>query len=94
VVDTTSDFAELVLAMLGVAAKLERRRIKERTECGRADAKAKGVKFGREPKLTDRQKREAICRRDEDGETLRSISRSYNVSAQTIGRLTAWQRGG
>ena len=32
VVDTTSDFAELVLAILGVAAKLERRRIKERTE--------------------------------------------------------------
>ena len=31
VVDTTSDFAELVLAMLGVAAKLERQRIKERT---------------------------------------------------------------
>ena len=52
VVDTTSDFAELVLAMLGVAAKLERRRIKERTARGRADAKAKGVKFGRKPKLT------------------------------------------
>jgi DNA invertase Pin-like site-specific DNA recombinase len=35
VVDTTSDFAELVLAMLGVAAKkLERRRIKERTARG------------------------------------------------------------
>ncbi len=28
VVDTTSDFAELVLAMLGGAAKLERRRIR------------------------------------------------------------------
>jgi len=40
VVDTTSDFAELVLAMLGVAAKLERRRILERTARGRADAKA------------------------------------------------------
>ena len=63
VVDTTSDFAELVLAMLGVAAKLERRRIKERTERGRADAKAKGVKFGRKPKLTPHQKREAIKRR-------------------------------
>ena len=87
VVDTTSDFAELVLAMLGVAAKLERRRIKERTARGRADAKAKGVKFGRKPKLTDHQKREAIRRRDEDGETVRSIGRSYNVSAQTIGRL-------
>src|SRR5436309_1718124 len=31
VLDTTGDFAELVLAMLGVAAKLERRRIAERT---------------------------------------------------------------
>jgi DNA invertase Pin-like site-specific DNA recombinase len=55
VVDTTSDFAELVLAMLGVTAKLERRRILERTARGRADAKAKGVKFGRKPTLTARQ---------------------------------------
>ncbi len=89
VVDTTSDFAELVLAMLGVAAKLERRRIKERTQRGRADAKAKGVQFGRKPKLTKHQRKEAIKRRDEDGETLRSIARSYNVSAATIQRLEA-----
>jgi DNA invertase Pin-like site-specific DNA recombinase len=87
VVDTTSDFAELVLAMLGVAAKLERRRIKERTARGRADAKAKGVKFGRKPKLTEHQKREAIQRRDTGEETYRSIGRSYNVSAATISRL-------
>lgn len=33
--DTTSDFAELVLAMLGVAAKLERGRIIERAARGR-----------------------------------------------------------
>ena len=59
VLDTTGDFAELVLAMLGVAAKLERRRIAERTALGRADAKAKGVKFGRKPKLTPHQQREA-----------------------------------
>jgi DNA invertase Pin-like site-specific DNA recombinase len=41
VVDITSDFAELVLAMLGIAAKLERGCIAERTARGRADAKAK-----------------------------------------------------
>src|SRR6202140_3198319 len=41
VVDTTSDFAELVFAMRGFAAKLEHRRIKERTALGRAEAKAK-----------------------------------------------------
>jgi hypothetical protein len=33
------------------------------------------------------QQREAIRRRDVDGETLRSIARSYNVSPQTISRL-------
>ncbi len=88
VVDTTSDFAELVLAMLGVAAKLERRRIIERTARGRADAKAKGVQFGRKPKLTLHQQREAIAR-VQDGETQRSIARSYNVSQATISRLRA-----
>jgi DNA invertase Pin-like site-specific DNA recombinase len=43
--DTTSDFAEIIFAILGVAAKLERRRILERTARGRADAKEKGVKI-------------------------------------------------
>jgi DNA invertase Pin-like site-specific DNA recombinase len=86
VVDTTSEFAELVLAMLGVAAKLERRRIAERTARGRADAKAKGVRFGRKPKLTAHQRREARERIDA-GETQRSVARSYNVSQATISRL-------
>jgi DNA invertase Pin-like site-specific DNA recombinase len=86
VVDTTSDFAELVLAMLGVAAKLERRRIKERTARGRADAKAKGVKFGRKPKLTEHQRREAIKRRDKGDETMRAIAQSDFE----IKRLTGW----
>ncbi len=88
VVDTTSDFAELVLAMLGVAAKLERRRIVERTVRGRADAKAQGVQFGRKPKLTPHQQREAF-QRVAAGETQRSVARSYNVSQATISRLQA-----
>jgi DNA invertase Pin-like site-specific DNA recombinase len=86
VVDTTSDFAELVLAMLGVAAKLERRRIMERTARGRADAKAKGVKFGRKPTLTQHQQNEAR-KRIEAGETQRGVARSFNVSQATISRL-------
>ena len=75
-----------VLAMLGVAAKLELRRIVERTARGRADAKAKGVQFGRKPKLTPHQQREAR-ERLAAGETQRSIARSYNVSQTTISRL-------
>jgi DNA invertase Pin-like site-specific DNA recombinase len=88
-IDTASDFKEAILAVLGVAAKLERARIKERTARGRADALAKGVKFGRKPILTDFQRREALKRRDTDGETLRSIARSFNVSVATISRLTS-----
>lgn len=62
--------------MLGVAAKLERRRIVERTARGRADAKAKRVKFGRKPKLTPHQQREAR-ERVAAGETQRSVARTY-----------------
>src|SRR3954470_20543834 len=86
--DTTSDFAEMVFAILGVAAKLERRRMSKRTARGRADAKSKGVKFGRKPKLTSHQQREAQ-QRLAAGETQRSVARSYNVSQSTISRLTA-----
>jgi DNA invertase Pin-like site-specific DNA recombinase len=76
--------------MLGVAAKLERRRIAERTARGRADAEAeaKGIKFGRKPILTPHQQREAHERLD-DGETQRSVARSYNMSQSTISRLAA-----
>ena len=84
--DTTSDFAEIIFAILGVAAKLERRRILERTARGRAEAKERGVKFGRKPILTPHQQKEARARVAK-GETQRSVARSYNVSQATISRL-------
>jgi DNA invertase Pin-like site-specific DNA recombinase len=63
--------------------------IRARTSEGRERAKARGVKLGRKPKLTPHQKREAIRRRDDEGETVREIARSYNVNARTISRLAA-----
>ena len=48
---------------------------------------AKGIKFGRKPKLTVHQRREAR-QRIEAGETPRSVARSYNVSQATISRST------
>jgi len=84
--DTTSEYAEIVLAVMGCAASLERKSIRARTARGRADAKAKGVKFGRKPKLTPHQQREAAARL-QAGETQRSIARSYNVHQSTIARL-------
>jgi hypothetical protein len=60
-----------------------------RTSEGRERAKARGVKMGRKPKLTDHLRSEAIRRRDKLGEPVREIARSYNVSHSTISRLTA-----
>ena len=47
--------------------------IRARTSEARERAKVRGVKPGRKPKLTEHQKREAIRRRDIDGETVREI---------------------
>jgi DNA invertase Pin-like site-specific DNA recombinase len=63
------------------------RLIRARTSEGRERAKARGVKLGRKPKLTEHQKREAIRRRDR--EPVREIARTYNVSHSTISRLRA-----
>jgi len=85
--DTTTPHGRLMLTVLGGLAEFERELIRARTGEGRAKAMAKGVRFGRKPKLTSHQKREALTRRDA-GETLVEIARTYNVSHSTISRLT------
>jgi DNA invertase Pin-like site-specific DNA recombinase len=87
--DTTTPHGRLMLTVLGGLAEFERDLIRARTGEGRERAKARGVKMGRPPKLTPHQQREAIRRRDRDGEALAEIARSYNVSAATISRLAA-----
>ena len=85
--DTTTPHGRLMLTVLGGLAEFEKDLIRAHTSEGRARAKARGVKLGRKPKLTEHQKREAIHRRDVDGETVREIARSYHVSHSTISRL-------
>jgi DNA invertase Pin-like site-specific DNA recombinase len=76
----------LILTVLGGLAKFERHLILARTSEGRIRAKARGVRFGRKPKLTKHQQTEAQTRIAQ-GETLMAIARSYNVSHMTISRL-------
>jgi len=85
--DTTTAHGRLMLTVLGGLAEFERELIRARTGEGRERAKAKGVRMGRKPKLTDHQKREAIKRRDHGEDTLAEIGKSYNVSHSTISRL-------
>src|ERR1700731_1594068 len=86
--DTTTAHGRLMLTILGGLAEFERELIRARTGEGRKLAKARGVKMGRKPKLTDHQRREALQRLDA-GEPTRDIARSFNVSHSTISRLTA-----
>jgi DNA invertase Pin-like site-specific DNA recombinase len=80
----TPPHGRLMLTILGGLAEFERDLIRARTAEGRERAKVRGVKLGRQPKLTEHQKREAIRRQDRDGEPVREIARSYNVSHSTI----------
>jgi DNA invertase Pin-like site-specific DNA recombinase len=86
--DTTSPHGRLMLTVLGGLAEFERELIRVRTSEGRQRAVARGVKLGRKQKLTAHQIREAVQRRDQ-GEPVREIARTYNVSHSTISRLPA-----
>ena len=85
--DTTSSQGRLLSTLLAAIAEFERHLIRERTGDGRKRAMAKGVEFGRKPKLSDYQRQEAIKRRA-GGETLAEIAKSYAVDVSMISRLS------
>jgi DNA invertase Pin-like site-specific DNA recombinase len=86
-IDTTSPHGKLILAVLGALAEFERSMILARTADGRVRAQARGVRFGRKPKLTPHQVAEALARRA-NGKALTEIGRLFNVSHSSISRLS------
>src|SRR3546814_2589731 len=90
-VDTTSQFAEVVIAVLGIAASYERQRITERTAAGRVQAKARGVKFGRRAALTAHQQTEALQRLAK-GDTQRTVAALLGRSEEHTSELQSLMR--
>ncbi|CDZ66612.1 Site-specific DNA recombinase; e14 prophage [Neorhizobium galegae bv. orientalis] len=86
-IDTTSEFSDLILFIVGWAARWQRLRILENTAHGRAAARRRGVKFGRPSKLSPQQQREARQRR-QAGETMADLAKAFRVSKSTIQRFT------
>ena len=73
--ETTTPHGRLMLTVLEGLAEFERHLILSRTEEGRVRAKARGVRFGRKPKLTKHQQDEALARIARGG-TLTAITQS------------------
>jgi DNA invertase Pin-like site-specific DNA recombinase len=86
VLDTGSDFAEAVVALLGVVAKLERQSILARTAEGRARAKAAGKSLGRKWSLTEHQRREVRRQYWAKEATIPKLAMLFNKSTTTIWR--------
>jgi len=77
------------MAIMFAMVEDERWRIIKRTGDRLQIGRGKPVRMGRKPKLTSQQTADALKLHDNEGETLRSIKRSYNVGPQTISRLVA-----
>ena len=86
ILDTVAKAGAGFRSLAGGLAEFERELIRARTGEGRKRAQARGVKFGRPPKLNAHQRKEAIARM-RNGETQADIARTYGVDATTIGRL-------
>lgn len=85
--DLTTPIGKGFIAFLSAMAEDERERINGRASEGRMAAKAKGVKFGRKPKLTEHQIVTAL-KRLADGDSARTIAKDMGVSHSTIVRLS------
>jgi DNA invertase Pin-like site-specific DNA recombinase len=84
-IDTETPPGRAMWQMLGILAELERNMIAERTRAGAAAARARGVKFGRKPKLSPEQVKHAR-KMVESGEPVPKVAELLGVERTTIYR--------
>jgi DNA invertase Pin-like site-specific DNA recombinase len=77
-----------MLTVLGGLAEFEREPIRSRTQFGIPRAREAGIRFGRPPKLTKHQKKQALKLLDV-GEPQSAVARLLNCDQSTISRLAA-----
>ena len=82
-ISTEGTTGKMVVTILSAVARAERQRILERTNEGRMEAKAKGVKFGRN-RTVDRKK---ILALHEKGMGAASIARQMGIGRSTVYKL-------
>ena len=84
--DTTSPAGRMVLTVFAGIAEFERELIHERTRTGRVAAQARGVRFGRPPKLTSDQI-ELAQRLINEGRSVPEVAKILKVHRATMYRV-------
>jgi len=81
-----SPMSKLLMQMMGAVAEFERSMIRERQAEGIKQALKKGVKFGRQPKLTPAQRRE-ICALVDAGWEKKAVAERFGISRPTLYKI-------
>lgn len=84
--DTTTPAGRMVLTVFAGIAEFERSLIIDRTRQGREAAKARGVKFGPRPTLTETQITHARELIDQEGYSVREVAAILGVHRSTLYR--------
>jgi DNA invertase Pin-like site-specific DNA recombinase len=91
-IDTTSPVGRMIFQIIGAFAEFERALIKERVTAGIKAAQRRGVRFGRERKMTPEQEAEAMAQWQTRKFTKAALARANDCSIAAIKR--AIQRNG
>lgn len=82
-ISTEGTMGKMIVTILSAVAQAERQRIIERTNEGRIEAKAKGVRFGRKPTI-DHEKVKELYRK---GIGATDIARQLNIGRSTVYKI-------
>lgn len=88
-IDTTSIYGKLQFNILSALGEFERELIRERSAEGRANAKAKGVKFGAKPKLGNQNLLELREEFLTSGINKSELAKRYGISRSSVYRLVS-----
>lgn len=82
-ISTDGEMGKMVVTILSAVAQAERRRILERTNEGRLEAKLKGIKFGRKRPVD----RINVLSRHQAGTGATEIARQLNIARSTVYKI-------
>lgn len=82
-ISTDGDMGKMVVTILSAVAQAERRRILERTNEGRQEAKLKGIQFGRKRTVY----RSVVRALHQKGISAMEIARQLNIARSTVYKI-------